>query len=130
MRAEPALVFSAWTDPEQLRAWWGPRPVICSDAAVDLRVGGAYRIVNLLPDGKTVVIFGEFRVVEAPHKLVYTWRSDDAPGEVSLVTVRFEDRGGRTEVVLVHEDIPDESLRQSHEEGWIGCLDGLDRHFP
>jgi uncharacterized protein YndB with AHSA1/START domain len=123
VRAEPAFVFGAWTQPEQLRAWWGPRPVTCSEAEVDLRVSGVYRIANLLPDGRTIVIFGEFRVVDAPHKLVYTWQSDDAPGEVSLVTVRFEASGGNTEVVVVHEDIPNETLRQSHEQGWIGCLD-------
>jgi uncharacterized protein YndB with AHSA1/START domain len=129
VRAQPAVVFGAWTQPEQLRAWWGPRPVTCSGAEVDLRVGGAYRIVNLLPDGKVIVIYGEFRIVEVPHKLVYTWHSDDAPGEVSLVTVRFEARGEATEVVVVHEEILNETLRESHERGWRGCLDGLERHL-
>jgi uncharacterized protein YndB with AHSA1/START domain len=130
VRAEPARVFEAWTQPGQLRAWWGPRPVTCSDAEVDLRVRGAYRIVNLLPNGNTVAISGEFRVVESPHKLVYTWRIDDAPGETSLVTVRFEARGRDTEIVVVHQEIPSETLRQSHEKGWSGCLDGLERYFP
>jgi uncharacterized protein YndB with AHSA1/START domain len=129
IRAKPARVFDAWTQPEQLRAWWGPRPVACSGAEVDLRVGGDFRIDNALPDGKTVTIRGTFRVVEVPHKLVYTWHIDDAPGAVSLVTVRFEPRGNDTEVIVVHEEIPTEAIRESHEGGWRGCLDGLERHF-
>jgi uncharacterized protein YndB with AHSA1/START domain len=128
IRASVERVFQAWTDPVQLLAWWGPRPVKCSQAEVDLHIGGRYRIVNALPDGTTVVIHGEFRVVEVPRKLVYTWRMEET-GESSLVTVRFEPRGEHTEVVVVHEDIPWESVRESHENGWRGCLDGLERHF-
>jgi uncharacterized protein YndB with AHSA1/START domain len=101
--------------------------VRCSDAEVDLRVGGRYRIVNALPDGGSITIHGEFRVVEAPRKLVYTWRLGER--ELSLVTVRFEPRGDATEVVVVHEDIPDESVRDSHENGWRGCLDAFEEHF-
>lgn len=127
IRASVERVFAAWTEPEQLRAWWGPRPVRCSDAEVDLRVGGRYRIVNALPDGGSITIHGEFRVVEAPRKLVYTWRLGER--ELSLVTVRFEPLGDATEVVVVHEEIPDESVRDSHENGWRGCLDELERHF-
>jgi glutathione S-transferase len=129
IRAKVERVFDAWTQPEQLRAWWGPRPVTCSDAEVDLRTGGRFRIVNALPDGSTVTIHGEFRVVEPPHKLVYTWQMDDGAGESSLVTVTFAPRGEGTEVVVVHEDIPSEPVRRSHEDGWRGCLDGLERHF-
>lgn len=127
IRASAARLFDAWTQPEQLRAWWGPRPVTCAGAEIDLRVGGRYRIANALPDGTTLVIEGEFQVVEVPHKLVYTWRAggDDA----SRVTVRFEPRGEVTEVIVVHEQIPSEHVRESHEGGWRGCLDGLERHL-
>jgi uncharacterized protein YndB with AHSA1/START domain len=126
IKASVSRVFDAWTSPEQLRAWWGPRPVTCSDAEVDLRVGGKLRIVNALPDGSTVTIDGEFRVVEPPHRLVYTWQMG---GESSLVTVTFAARGEATEVVVVHEQIPSEAVRESHESGWAGCLDGLERNF-
>jgi uncharacterized protein YndB with AHSA1/START domain len=129
IRASVERVFDAWTDPVQLRAWWGPRPVTCSGAEVDLRTGGRYRIVNALPDGGTLTIHGEFRLVEAPHRLVYTWCIGDDPKETSLVSVRFEPRGDATEVIVVHEDIAAEPVRDSHEKGWSGCLDGLERHF-
>lgn len=130
IRASVERVFEAWTRPEHLRAWWGPRPVTCSDAAVDLRVGGRYFIANALPDGSTMVIEGEFREVSRPHMLVYTWRMGRQSGEEeSLVTVRFEARGEATEVVVVHENVPSLAARESHEKGWEGCLDGLEGFF-
>jgi uncharacterized protein YndB with AHSA1/START domain len=125
IRASAETIFDAWTRPEQLRVWWGPSPVTCSAAEIDLRVGGRYRIANAVPDGPTVMIEGEFREIKRPHKLVYTWRMGlDAP-ESSLVTVRFEEHEEATEVVIVHEQVPSEAVRDSHEEGWNGCLDGL-----
>ena len=75
VHASVVRVFEAWTEPRHLRIWWGPRDVRCLDASVDLRVGGTYRIVNGMSDGAQVTIFGEFRVVEPPTRLVYTWRS-------------------------------------------------------
>jgi glutathione S-transferase len=129
IRAPVVRVFEAWTEPQQLRAWWGPRPVTCSHAEVDLRVGGRYRLVHALPDGGSLAIYGEFRVVETPRKLVYTWRMDGGHREASLVTVRFEGVGDATDVLIVHEEIPSEPVRDSHEKGWRGCLDGLEHHF-
>jgi uncharacterized protein YndB with AHSA1/START domain len=127
VRAPAARLFEAWTQPEHLRAWWGPRPVTCSAAEVDLRVGGRYRLENALPDGNIVIIEGEFLLVEPPRRLVYTWRAGDDPE--SRVTVRFEPRAEATEVIVIHERIADERIRQSHVGGWEGCLDGLVRHF-
>jgi uncharacterized protein YndB with AHSA1/START domain len=127
IQATPTRLFDAWTEPEQLRAWWGPRPITCSGAEVDLRVGGKYRIQNLMPDGGTIVIEGDFQLIDRPNRLTYTWRvGDETP---SKVTVRFEARGEATEVIVIHEQIPNEQIRQSHEGGWIGCLDGLAQHF-
>ena len=71
------------------------------------------------------VIEGEFREIVRPRKLVYTWRMGDEAEERSLVTVRFEARGAATEVVIVHEQVPSEAARSSHEKGWNGCLDAL-----
>jgi uncharacterized protein YndB with AHSA1/START domain len=126
IRATPNRLFDAWTTPEQLLKWWGPRPVVCSRAEVDLRVGGEYLIGNRLPDGREVVIKGVFEEIEIPSRLVYSWTMG---GEASRVTVRFEPRGDATEVIVEHERIPDEETRKSHLEGWIGCLDGLESMF-
>jgi uncharacterized protein YndB with AHSA1/START domain len=132
VKADAQRVFDAWTQPEQLVKWWGPRPVTCTQAEVDLRVGGRYRIANLLPDGSTLFICGEFERVEPPLQLVYTWRIElqhAPPPEASRVTVRFEPRGAATEVIVLHERIDSEATRTDHEGGWIGCLNGLERLF-
>jgi uncharacterized protein YndB with AHSA1/START domain len=122
--AEPERVFAAWTEPELLRQWWGPTGVRCIAAEIDLRAGGAYRIGNQLPDGAVVWISGEFELVERPRRLVYSWRVGTEP--VSRLTVSFTAHGETaTEVVIHHERIHSDAVRDDHERGWIGCLDGL-----
>src|SRR5947207_13105787 len=90
--ATPERLFAAWTKPEQLKQWWGPQGVICIAAAVDLRVGGRYRIGNRLPDGRGVWITGEYRVVEPATRLVYSWHSDSTTQVPVIVTVAFQRR--------------------------------------
>lgn len=118
-------VFAAWTQAAHLKKWWGPRPVTCIDAEIDLRVGGRYRIANQFPDGKLLWIFGQFEVVDAPSKLVYTWCVDPQSQVSERVTVRFDARGEATEVIVTHERIPNTATRDRHQQGWEGCLDGL-----
>jgi uncharacterized protein YndB with AHSA1/START domain len=125
IRASAERIFDAWTQPKHLKQWWGPKSVECTDAEVDLRVGGGYRIANQLPDGKILWISGEFEVIERPHRLVYTWRVGDAAVAAERVTVTFEAHGEATEVIVAHERIPTEAMRDMHEQGWVGCLDGL-----
>jgi uncharacterized protein YndB with AHSA1/START domain len=129
IRATPHRLFEAWTSPEQLRTWWGPAGVACIEARVDLRVGGRYRLGNQLPDGRVVWIEGEFESITPPSELVYSWRSDPASPARERVTVRFEAREGGTEVIVLHQRIPDGETRQQHQEGWSGCLEGLERYL-
>ena len=126
VRVDPELAFAAWTDPMQIVHWWGPSGVTCPEAHIDLRIGGEYRIANRFPDGHVVWISGRFEAIEPPRRLTYSWRVDidarSAPAE--RVTVHFEPRaGGRTEIIVVHERIPDDERRKSHIAGWDGCLD-------
>lgn len=123
--ASPARLFDAWTDPAQLTRWWGPEGVCCPGAFVDLRVGGAYRIENLLPDGSTVVIEGVFETIDPPERLVYTWQVRPGPATQERVTVRFAAVGEETDVIVTHEAIRDRATRDQHASGWRGCLDGL-----
>ena len=123
IRASASRLFSAWTEPSQLRSWWGPEGVSCREAELDLRPGGRYRIVNVLPDGSEVVIAGEFERVDRDRELVYTWSTG---GPLSRVTVRFEPRDNMTtEIIVVHERIADPATAEDHRAGWLGCLDGL-----
>src|SRR5687768_11531029 len=101
--ATPERLFEAWTTPALLVQWWGPAGVRCIGAEIDLRVGGAYRIGNELPDGKVLWITGTFEVVERPHRLVYSWQIGDEP--VSRVTVSFVATGESTEVMIAHEQV-------------------------
>lgn len=125
IRATPERLFTAWTDPDQVRQWWGPEGVSCTHAEIDLRVGGEYRIGNLLPNGTTVWISGEFLEIVPPERLAYTWNTDLAPDSTQRVIVRFEKKEEGTEVVILHELLPDRAMRDRHERGWIGCLAGL-----
>lgn len=129
IRATPERLFEAWTNPSQLISWWGPPGVECIDAEVDLRLGGAYRIANRFPDGRVVWISGEFEVIDIPHRLVYTWRLDSQEFGLERVTVRFEPQGPVTEVVVTHERISGDAARRGHEQGWEGCLAGLERYI-
>ena len=123
--ATPEQLFAAWTQPERLKEWWGPEGVTCIDAVVDLRVGGKYRLGNRLPDGRVLWIIGEYRVVEPPKKLVYTWQTESESHALEIVTIRFEERENGTEVIVIHERIRDVSTRNQHQYGWQGCLTGL-----
>jgi len=73
-------VFRAWTDPEELKKWWGPPGYSTPTADVDLRVGGAYRFGMMeLPDGEVFYLAGTYREVRPPEKLVYTWNWEGQP---------------------------------------------------
>jgi uncharacterized protein YndB with AHSA1/START domain len=127
--ATPERLFAAWTEPEQLRQWWGPEGVVCVAAEVELRPGGHYRIGNQLPDQKVLWIVGKFEVVEPPRRLTYTWRLEGISETAERVTVRFEAQGEATEVIVMHERIPSRELRDQHQHGWQGCLDGLAQYL-
>jgi uncharacterized protein YndB with AHSA1/START domain len=127
--ASPQRVFEAWTDPEHLRRWWGPRSVTCPSAEIDLRVGGRYRIENRFTDGHSLWIVGQFEVIAPPDKLVFSWHLEPGSGAAERVTVRFEPRDGATEVIIVHEQIASPESRETHAMGWQECLEGLEQHL-
>lgn len=121
-------VFDAWTSPEVMRRWFhcGPdweTPV----AEVDLRVGGAVRILMRRPDGRQAGARGEYTVIDRPHRLVMTWTFDEAPANRQLLELSFSESEGRTTVILINRDIPTEERRASQDLGWRGCLDQLER---
>ena len=89
------LVFEALTKPELVRRWYGP-PGAIDLCESDTRVGGAWRIVSKLPNGKVVGQYGVYREVSAPARFVRTERWDDwDPGE-TLVTTELVEKNGVT----------------------------------
>lgn len=122
--AAPLDVFSFWTDAESMKSWMCPCDVIRARARLDVRVGGSFEIVMTGPDGE-LVHTGTYRVVDPPRKLVFTWVSPATGERPTLVTVEFLARAEGTEVVLTHEDLPDEPAAASHVRGWTSILDLL-----
>lgn len=123
--APPERLFDLWTKPDLLMMWWGPEGVVCTAAEIDLRVGGAYRIANRLPDGTTIWIAGSFERIERPNLLIYSWVIEGDDSGTERVTVRFEPRLQGSEIIILHENISAAAMRLQHEAGWNGCLDGL-----
>lgn len=126
--APRARVWAAWTQPEQMKQWVGPGEITAPEIESDLRVGGAYRIVMLRPDGERWPVRGVFREVKEPERLSYTWRWEEDSPELeheTLVTVEFHDLGNETELELTHEQFAAEESRDGHQDGWNGALDKL-----
>ena len=125
-------VFAAWTEGDQLMQWFGSEGSKTTNAKVDLRVGGGYRMEMTLADGQKIAVRGAFREVSVPEKLVYTWEVDAHDmGDIrnSLVTVVFEERGEWTDLRLRHEALPDQPACERHEQGWKGCFESLTKHM-
>jgi uncharacterized protein YndB with AHSA1/START domain len=118
------VVFAAWTEPEQLKRWWGPGFFETVFAEVDLRRGGRY---ELLLEPGSMRLVGEFREVTPPQRLVYTWRWVEGVPDTreSLVTIEFREAGTGTEVVLVHDSFVGPGPVEMYDEGWRSGLDKL-----
>jgi uncharacterized protein YndB with AHSA1/START domain len=96
IKAPPSLVFAAWTTPEHLRRWWGPRRLELSVCEIDLRVGGGYRFVHRAPDGQEFAFHGEYREIDPPHRMVTTFVYEGAPDDVAVETLELEECDGGT----------------------------------
>jgi uncharacterized protein YndB with AHSA1/START domain len=66
--------FKAWTDPEQIKRWFGPGEFRTPEAEFDLRPGGSYRFVMEAPGGNPMPISGTYHEIDEPSLLVYTWK--------------------------------------------------------
>jgi len=94
---------------------------------MDLTVGGNYRIANEAPDGNTMWITGSFSHVNPPQDLTYTWAMEPITDDTmySVVEVTFDKAGEGTLVTIVQTKIASPEARETHLQGWIGCLEGL-----
>ncbi len=117
-------IFDCWLDPEALAAWMRPGTIRSTVAKVEPRVGGRYEIVMQGEEG-AIPHSGEYRVIDRPRRLVFTWHSPYAGPAETLVTVDFLRAGKGTEVVVTHEQLPAEA-RESHSRGWSSGLEHLD----
>jgi len=129
INAPPAKVFKAWTDPAQIKRWFGPTEIETLLAEADVRTGGRYHIVMRAADGEEHDVSGTYREVVPDQKLVFTWAWRTTPERQSLVTVDLKGDGDGTMLTLTHEQFFDEAARDRHRSGWSGCLDKLEKLF-
>jgi uncharacterized protein YndB with AHSA1/START domain len=132
IKAPIDCVYAAWTDPAQMKEWFGPSNVQTRGLIADARVGGKLQWDLISGDGEEMTMRGEFRELQPNKKVVFTWQwQDDENWEehFSIVTVELTDRDGDTELRLTHEKLPSEDSRDRHSEGWSSVLDRLEEFF-
>jgi uncharacterized protein YndB with AHSA1/START domain len=117
MPAPREVVYQSWTDPEGLREWMCPGDVISAEAALDVRVGGSFRITMRSKD-RVHEHVGTYQIVEPPAKLVFSWSGLENPDEITLVTVEFLALGEESELVITHELFTKADVAQRYEMGW------------
>ena len=141
--APPAAVWRAFTEPDRLMGWWGPKDFTSPSARIDLRVGGKYVFCMQSPEGQKMYSTGVFKAIDPLKKLVWTdsfsdehgnivspseyGMGDDFPNEL-LVTIEFEDLGGKTMVTFRQPGWPegeDADLAKSGVEQMFEKLDSL-----
>ncbi|WP_367318738.1 SRPBCC family protein [Streptomyces sp. HUAS ZL42] len=96
--APPERVFRAYTDPDLVVQWLGPRRLTMQIDQYDARSGGSYRYVHRDDDGTEYGFHGVFHEVRPNERIVQTFTYEAFPDAVSLETAVFEDLGGRTRV--------------------------------
>ena len=133
--APAALVFEAWTTPELVKRWWGfgnSEWLVCD---IDLREGGGWRYVTREEGGMEVGFHGEYREIEAPHRLVYTevyegFPSPDPDADAAVNTMVFDEQDGVTTMTVsaVHRlpEHRDGHIASGMESGMQVSMDRLE----
>lgn len=130
--APRALVWKAWTDPKMMAQWFGPRSFTIPVCELDVRVGGALRIVMRGPDGNDYPMKGVFREVASPERLVFTNIATDKDGRHLLegeTAITLVEKGDRTALTLKTHAVGLVSIAPQMlagmEAGWTQSIDKL-----
>lgn len=135
------LVWKAWTNPEHLMRWWGPKNFTSPACKVDLRVGGKYLYCMRSKEGQEFWSTGTYKEIVPFERLVcsdsfadekgnvvpashYGMPGDNWPLELT-VTITFEDLGGKTKMTLTHAGIPAGEMKEMTGAGWNESFDKL-----
>ena len=115
------IVFEAWTKPELLKRWWAPKSTGVSllSCEADVRVGGRYRFEFGYDASKPMAFFGRYIEVTPHSRLVWT---NDESDEGAVTTVTFEEKGGKT-LLVMHELYPS-------KEALDGAVAGMEGGMP
>jgi uncharacterized protein YndB with AHSA1/START domain len=125
--AAPQRVFEAWTDPRVLVDWFAPADQFTTIVhAVELRIGGRYRIEMVDPSGKPHTAIGVYKEIVPGERLAFTWKWEENPAmDDTLVTLDFLPHGEETELVLTHSLFLTAETRDHHGKGWNGMMPRL-----
>jgi uncharacterized protein YndB with AHSA1/START domain len=115
------ILFEAWTRPELFKRWWAPKSMgmILRACEMDVRTGGGYRLVF----GEGDEFFGKYIEVTPHSRLV--WTNDEGGDEGSVTTVTFEEKGGKT-LLVVHELYPS---KEALDAAGTGAADAMPEQF-
>jgi uncharacterized protein YndB with AHSA1/START domain len=135
LRLEPvlpaprALVFRALGDADEVARWWGPAGFTVPSLDFASSVGRPYRIRMQPPDGDAFELTGEFRAVDPPARLAYTftWEPPDPDDVEPLVDLSLDERGGTTDVVLDQGRFKTGEPLGLHRDAWTESFDTLER---
>ena len=93
------LVFGAHSSCEHVKHWWGRgNPLDCE---MDFRPGGKWRFVEHAPDGEKYAFRGEYREIQAPARIVWTFEFEGMPGQICVETMEPTEEGGKTTITSV-----------------------------
>jgi uncharacterized protein YndB with AHSA1/START domain len=122
------LVFEAFTNPEHVPHWFGPRGWSLPVCEIDLTPGGSWRYVMRAPNGEEMGMSGVYREIRPPGRLVSTESFDDYPGE-SVNTLMLTEEDGKTRytvtVLYADKDTRDAVLASGMSEGAAETLERL-----
>lgn len=124
INAPPHIVFEAWINAELFRRWWVPKSFALEllSCELDVRVGGAYRLVFRHPaDPEPMAFHGRYLEVRPPSRLVWTNEETGSAGQVTTVT--FEERNGQTQLVVHELYSSTEALDEAISSGSINWND-------
>jgi len=122
--APARLVFEAWSNPELFRKWWVPRSMgmTLRSCDMDVRTGGKYRLVFGDDPANTMAFFGRYIEVVPDQRIV--WTNEESGDAASVTTVTFEERDGKT-LLVMSELYP---TKESLDEG-IGAQEATQETF-
>jgi uncharacterized protein YndB with AHSA1/START domain/predicted enzyme related to lactoylglutathione lyase len=137
-------VWKAWTEPESVMKWWGPKNFTAPVAKIDLKEGGSYLYSMRSPEGQDFWSTGVYKEIVPMERIVSTDSFADSEGNVVPashygmsgdwpleldVTVTFEEVDGKTRLTLQHQGFPDRENRDLAEAGWKESFNKLDAYL-
>lgn len=149
LEAAPEVAWRAWSDPEQIRQWWGPVGFECPRADVDFRVGGSTLVTMQAPPefgGFQVHNLWTYTAISEPSRIEFVSRFADAdgntiepaeagippgvPSEVPHVVDLEPLPGDRTRITVTETGYTIEEVRDQSQQGQEQCLDKMQALFP